>query len=107
MQINQKIGTATYGKKATEETSKMAEMDFTLDLKSLIAESATDAELNRVKLALNRKDLSMAPEHYRQQIENISTRCGLTFVNDKIIVPNSGGKSYWTLYILDMGESPR
>ena len=29
----------------------------------------------------------MAPEHYRQQFENISTRWGLTFINDKIIVP--------------------
>ena len=29
----------------------------------------------------------MPPEHYRQQFENISTKRGLTFVNDKIIVP--------------------
>ena len=58
-----------------------------LDLKSLITKSAMDAKLNRVKLALNREDRSMAPEHYRQQFENISTRWGLTFVNDKIIVP--------------------
>ena len=58
-----------------------------LDLKSLTAKSATDAELNRVKIALNRDDRSMAPEDYRQQFENISTRWGLTFVNNKIIVP--------------------
>ena len=62
-------------------------MDFMLDLKSLIAKSATDAELNRIKLALTREDRSMAPEHYRQQFENISTRWGLTLVNDKIIIP--------------------
>ena len=29
----------------------------------------------------------MAPEHSRQQFENISTGWGLTFVNDKIIIP--------------------
>ena len=29
----------------------------------------------------------MAPEHYRQQFENISTRWGLTFINEKIIIP--------------------
>ena len=87
VQINQIIGVVTEGKKVTEETIKKAEMDFMLDLKSLIAKSATDAELNRVKLALTREDRSMAPEHYRQQFENISTRWGLTFVNDKIIVP--------------------
>ena len=87
VQINQIIGVVTEGKKVTEETIKKAEMDFMLDLKSLIAKSATDAELNRVKLALTREDRSMAPEHYRQQFENISTRWGLTFINDKIIVP--------------------
>ena len=41
-------------------------MDFMLDLKIMIAKSATDAELNRVKLAVNREDSSMAPEHYKQ-----------------------------------------
>ena len=87
VQINQIIGVVTEGKKVTEETIKKAEMDFMLDLKSLIAKSATDAELNRVKLSLTREDRSMAPEHYRQQFGNISTRWGLTFINDKIIVP--------------------
>ena len=61
-------------------------MDFMLDLKNMIAKSP-DAELNRVKLALNRGDRSMAPEHYRQQFETLSTKWGLTFVNDKTIVP--------------------
>ena len=87
MQINQIIGAATEGKKTTEETIKKAEMDFMLDLKSLIAKSATDAELNRIKLALTREDRNMAPENYRQQFENISTRWGLTIVNDKTIIP--------------------
>ena len=87
MQINQIIEVVTEGKKVTEETIKKAEMDFMLDLKSLITKSATDAELNRVKLALTREDRSMAPEHYRQQFGNISTRWGLTFINDKINVP--------------------
>ena len=47
MQINQIIGTVTEGKKSTEETIKKAEMDFMLDLKSLIAKLATEG---RIKL---------------------------------------------------------
>ena len=74
VQINQIIGVDTEGKKATEETIKKAEMDFMLDLKNLIAKSTTDAELNRVKLALNREDCNMAPEHYRPHFENISSK---------------------------------
>ena len=73
-----------------------------LDLKSLIAKSATDAELNRIKLALTREDRSMAPEHCRQQFENISTKWGLTFVNDKIIVPTELRKRL--LDTLDIGH---
>ena len=69
VQINQIIETVTEGKKATKETITKTEMDFMQDLESLIAKSATDAELNRVKLALNREDRNMTPEHYRQQFK--------------------------------------
>ena len=58
-----------------------------MDLKSLIAKSATDAEMNRIKMALNREDRSMAPENYRPYFENISSKWGLHFLNDRIIVP--------------------
>ena len=57
-----------------------------MDLKSLIAKSATDAELNRIKMTLNREDRSMAPENYRPYFGNISSK-GLHFLNDRIIVP--------------------
>ena len=72
VQINQKIGVVTERKIVTEETIKQVEMDFMLDLKSMIAKSATDAELNRVELALNREDRSMALELYRLQFSNLS-----------------------------------
>ena len=49
-----------------------------MDLKSLIAKSATDAELNRIKLALNRKDHSMAPENYRPFFEKHFIKVGTT-----------------------------
>ena len=87
VQVNQILGTVTEGRLIAEETIKRAELDLMLDLKNLIAKSATDAELNRVKLALNREYRSMAPEHYRPHFESISSKWGLTFLNDQIIVP--------------------
>ena len=87
VQINQIIGAITEGKKLAEETIKKAEIDFMMDLKNLIAKSATDAELNRIKLAINREDPNMAPENYRPYFGNISTKWGLHFLNDRIIVP--------------------
>ena len=93
VQINQTIGAVTEGKKIAKETIIRAEMDFMLDLKNLIAKSATaDAKLNRVKLALNRDDCSMVPEHYRPHFEDISSKWGLTFLYDGIIVPTEPRK---------------
>ena len=54
VQNNNKIGAFSQGKKIAKKTVKRAKMMFMLDLKDLIAESATDAQLNRVQLALNR-----------------------------------------------------
>ena len=54
IQINQIIEKATGNQTNTEETIKKAEFNFMLDLKTLIAKSSTDAELNRVRDAMRR-----------------------------------------------------
>ena len=61
IQINQVIDKLT-GDKATEEVIKRAEFNFMLDLKTLIAKSNTDAELNRVRDAMRRTERNTAPE---------------------------------------------
>ena len=53
----------------------------------MIEKSAKEAELNRAKLALNREDRNMAPKHYRLHFENILSKWGQTFLNDKIVEP--------------------
>ena len=60
-------------------------MDFMLDLTSMIAKSATDAELNRVSLVLNKEDRRVAPQHCKQQCVNLSMKWGLT--SNKFVVP--------------------
>ena len=59
-----------------------------LDLKTLIAKSATDAELNRVRDAMRRNEKNKAPEAYRATFEKLSNKWGLTFNDDRIVVPN-------------------
>ena len=58
-----------------------------LDLKTLIAKSSTDAELNRVRDAMRRNEKNTAPEAYRTTFEKLSNKWGLTFNDDQIIVP--------------------
>ena len=43
-----------------------------LDLKTLIAKSSTDAELNRVRDAMRRGENNTAPEHYRANFEKLN-----------------------------------
>ena len=58
-----------------------------LDLKTLIAKSATDAELNRVRDAMRREEKNTAPEQNRPIFEKLSNKLGLTFNVEKMIVP--------------------
>ena len=54
IQKDQVIEKITGDKKSTENTIKMAEFNFMPDLRTLIAKSSTDAELNRVRDAMRR-----------------------------------------------------
>ena len=88
IEINQVIDKVTGNKKVTEETIKKAEINFMLDLKTLIAKSATNAELNRVSSAMRRNEKNTAPEAYRTTFEKLSNKWGLTFNDDRKVVPN-------------------
>ena len=87
IQINQVIEKVTGNQKNTEETIKKAEFNFMLDLKTLIAKSSTDAELNRVRDAMRRDDRDTAPEHNRTNFDKLNNEWGLTFNYDRIVVP--------------------
>ena len=59
---------------ATDDaTIKKAEFNFMLDLKTLIAKSATVAELNRVRDAMRRAEKKTAPEYYRPASKSYQT----------------------------------
>ena len=85
--INQFIEKITGEKKGTEDTIKRAEFNFMLDLKTLIAKSSTDAELNRVRDAMRRGEKNTPPDQYRNVFEKLNNRWGLTFNDDRIVVP--------------------
>ena len=82
------IDKITGNKKATGETIKKAEFSFMLDLKTLIAKSTSDAELNKVRNAMRRNEKNPSPEAYRTTFEKLSNKWGLTFNDDRIIGPN-------------------
>ena len=56
-----------------------------LDLKTLIAKSADDAEVNRVRNAL-KLQRTTTPEQYNLMFDKVQTRCGLMFNDETFIV---------------------
>ena len=71
----------------TEENKKKAEINFMLDLKTLISKTAIDPEMTRVRTSVRREERDSAPEGYRAVFDKLSVRWGLVFVDDQIAVP--------------------
>ena len=87
IEINHIVGKLTSNKKITEEHIKKAEFEFMMDLKTLIAKTAIDPELTRVKNSMRREDRETIPDGYRTVFDKLSIRWGLVFVDDQIVVP--------------------
>ena len=58
-----------------------------MDLKTLIAKTAIDPELTRVRNSMRREDRETIPDGYRTVFDKLSIRWGLVFVDDQIVVP--------------------
>ena len=81
------MGKLTGNKKITEEHIKKAEFEFMMDSKTLIAKTAIDPELTRVRNSMRREDRETIPDGYRTVFDKLSIRWGLVFVDDQIVVP--------------------
>ena len=86
-QINHIVGKLSGNKKITEDTIKKAEFEFMMDLKTLIARTAIDPELTRVRISMRREDREATPEGYRQVFGKLSIQWRLIFMDDQIVVP--------------------
>ena len=87
IQSNHIVGKLTGNKKITEEHIKKAEFEFMMDLKTVIAKTAIDPELTRVRNSMRREDRETIPDGYRTVFDKLSIRWGLVFVDDQIVVP--------------------
>ena len=58
-----------------------------MDLKTMIAKTAIDPELTRVRTRLRREDCETIPDGYRTVFDKLSIRWGLVFVDDQLVIP--------------------
>ena len=72
-----------------EETVRQVEQKFATDLKTIAGETTNDEKLLKTLVCLERRTYEQRPEEYREYKKNLSTRFGVVFYDDKIIIPKS------------------
>ena len=87
IQTNHIVGKLSGNKKITEDTIKKAEFEFMMDLKTLIARTAIDPELTRVRISMRREHREATPKGYKPVFGKLSIRWGLIFMDDQIEFP--------------------
>ena len=70
-----------------EITVRETEKEFATDLQLLMTETSNDPKLLKTLVCLERKQFDSIPEEYNQYKRKLSTRYGLVFFEEKIIVP--------------------
>ena len=73
----------------TEEAIKRAEKDFALDLPMLVEETARDVKILSPFTAIERNQIEEIFYPYRPHRHHLTTRFGLLFCNDKIVIPEA------------------
>ena len=72
-----------------EETIRQAEQNFTTDLKTIATETTNDEKLLKTLVCLERRTLEQIPDDYKPYHKQLSTRFGVVFYDDRIIIPKS------------------
>ena len=72
-----------------EEAIKRVEKDFALDLPLLVDETARDIKILKAIAAIENQQLDSILYPYRSHRSHLSTRFGLLFYNDKIVIPEN------------------
>ena len=73
----------------TEDDIKRMEKDFALDLPLLVDETARDIKILNAIAAIENQQLDSIFYPYRPHRSHLSTRFGLLFYNDKIVIPEN------------------
>ena len=73
----------------TAEAIQRAERDFALDLPLLVDETARDIKILNAKAAIEKQQSDSIFYPYRPHRLPLSTRLGLLFYNDKIVIPEN------------------
>ena len=72
-----------------EQAVRKTEKNFSIDLQLLMTETTNDPNLLKTLVCLERQQHDLIPEEYQLHKKKLSSRFGLVFIEDKIIVPKN------------------
>ena len=72
-----------------EQAVRETEKNFSTDLQLVIKENTNDASLVKFLVCLERQQHELIPEDYQTYRRKLSTRIGLVFMEDKIVLPKN------------------
>ena len=89
VRINKVIETKAPRNRQQEDNIRAAELDFMLDLETLIKETAADPDLIEVQCCFEDNNTQAIPDDYKHVAKKLNHRWGITVVDDLIIIPKS------------------
>ena len=72
-----------------EETIRQAEQKFTTDLKIIATETTSGEKFLKTLVCLERRTSEQIPDEYKPYQKQLSTRFGVVFYEDRIIIPKA------------------
>ena len=102
VRTNRVVVEKTKRNKQQEDNVRSAELDFMLELETLIKQTAADSELIELNCCLEDNNTNMIPNDDRTVAKKLTHRWGIIIVDDQIIVPKSLG--YAALNALHFGH---
>ena len=80
-----------------EETVRQVVQNFATDLKTIAGETTNDEKLLKTLVCIEQKTMEQIPEEYKGYTKHLSTRFGVVFYDDKIIIPQTLRRTIITL----------
>ena len=89
VRINRVVEEKRKPNRQQEDNVRSAELDFMLDLETIIKETAADPDLIELGCCIEDNKLDQIPQNYKTVAKKLTYRWGIILVDDRIVIPKS------------------
>ena len=89
VRINRIVEQKAKRNRQQEDNIRSAELDFMLDLETLLKDTAADPDLIELNCCIEDNNLEQIPQNYKTVAKKLTHRWGIIMVDDRIVIPKS------------------